>query len=184
MKAKIIENSEWDCLEQIWIAVELMDRTLFLCAVYFPPDRTRDSELMEVHCRSVFTVAENLAPTDEVMVLGDFNLAGISWKPSNNGFLYPDCERSVFHSEALHLLDSYSTSTLSQINHVVNENHRSLDLCFVSARDIAPLISSAPAPLVKHVRHHPPLVVSIPNSLDNDYVDIPASVSYDFQKAE
>lgn len=184
MKAKIVDDDEWISLEQVWIAVELNDRKLYLCAVYIPPDRIRDIDLVRTHCRSISSVVEMSSPLDELMVLGDFNLAGISWKPSHGGFLFPDSRQSVLYPAAIHLLDSYSASTLSQINHVLNENQRSLDLCFVSTQDTAPFISEAPVPLVKHVSHHPPLIVNIPKCLDRDFIDFPEPVSYDFRKAD
>lgn len=46
------------------------------------------------------------------------------------------CKYSI-QDQSVRLLDSYSAATLSQINHVVNEHNRSLNLCFVSAQDIA-----------------------------------------------
>lgn len=42
----------------------------------------------------------------------------------------------------------------------------------------------ATVPLEKHVLHHPPLLVSIPDSLDNNFIDLLESVSYDFQNAD
>ncbi|WP_223268639.1 hypothetical protein, partial [Streptosporangium nondiastaticum] len=126
LNARAIESEGWNCAEQVWVAVNLSDRTLYLCAVYIAPDRVRDNDLIETHCRSVFTIMEKATPVDELIVLGDFNLAGISWKPSHSGFLYPDPTRSVFHTGSVNLLDNYSAATLSQINHIVNENNRSL----------------------------------------------------------
>lgn len=98
---------------------------------------------------------------DEMIIIGDFNLPAISWRSSYGGFLYPDHDRSTFHSGAVSLLDHYSIATLKQINHVVNENNRSLDLCFVTAQDTAPHLSMAVSPLIKTVPHHPPLVIAL-----------------------
>lgn len=184
LKARAIENDLWNSVEQVWAAVDLADRTLFVCVVYIPPNRARDIDFIDAHCRSIQAVLESATAIDEVIVLGDYNLPGISWQPSHSGFLYPDPERSVFHCGATMLLDSYSTSTLSQINHVVNENNRSLDLCFVSSQDVAPFISCAPAPLVKPTPHHLPLIVTVESKLLHDFDETPVAVSYDFRKAD
>ncbi|XP_055645595.1 uncharacterized protein LOC129782425 [Toxorhynchites rutilus septentrionalis] len=106
-------------------------------------------------------------PTDEVILMGDFNLPRISWKKSCNGFLYPDLAHSTIPPNASFLLDNYSLATLSQINYVTNQNDRSLDLCFVSAQDTAPFLCRAPAPLVKHTPHHPPLLVTVALTFSN-----------------
>lgn len=103
-------------------------------------------DLIDAHCRSVSIASDIAGPSDEVIILGDFNLAGITWTPNHSGFLRPDLERSSFHVCAIKLLDNYSIATLSQINGEVNENNRFLDLCFVSGRTTAPFISTAPAP--------------------------------------
>lgn len=184
LKAKAILNDSWTCLEQVWISVKMIDRTLFLCSLYIPPDRVRDTELIETHCQSVFTILDTALPTDDVLVVGDFNLAGISWRPSHSGFLCVDSEHSQLHSGAISILDSYSAATLTQFNHVLNENGRTLDLCFVSTRDQAPYTAVAPCALVKDVPHHPPLIINVENSLVHDFEDAVASVSYDFRRAD
>lgn len=73
---------------------------------------------------------------------------------------------------------------LSQINYVVNENNRSLDLYFVSTQDKAPFITMTPCPLIKPVPHHPPLIVSVEDQLVRDFDDFPDEVFYDFRKAD
>ncbi|XP_058817418.1 uncharacterized protein LOC131680727 [Topomyia yanbarensis] len=184
LKARVVEDDAWKCIEQIWVAIELGDRTLFLCAVYFPPDRIRDSMLIDAHIQSISHVMTRMTPVDEIAILGDFNLPGLSWQPSHSGFLYPDTDNSVFHASSINLLDSYSTVTLFQINDVVNENGRSLDLCFVSAQDVAPTIYAAPAPLVKVVPQHRPLVVVMNRKRPRVAEIIPDPVFYDYRNAD
>lgn len=104
---------------------------------------------INTHCQSIAVVSEYATPSDEMIVLGDFNLPDIAWTPTHSGFLCPDYQRTSLHVGAVNLLDCYSTATLAQINHVMNENGRYLDLCFVSGRDTAPFKSTALAHLVK-----------------------------------
>ncbi|XP_055621986.1 uncharacterized protein LOC129765598 [Toxorhynchites rutilus septentrionalis] len=184
LEARAVDNQKWICLEQVWTAITLGDRTLFLCALYIPPDRIRERELFETHCQSVFSVLETAKATDEVILMGDFNLPRISWKKSCNGFLYPDLAHSTIPPNASFLLDNYSFATLSQINYVTNQNDRSLDLCFVSAQDTAPFLCRAPAPLVKHTPHHPPLLVTVGTKLSQDFDISPVAISYDFRNAD
>ncbi|XP_062538678.1 uncharacterized protein LOC134206951 [Armigeres subalbatus] len=153
--------------------------------VYIPPDRTRDIQLIESHCRSVTSVSDSAAPCPhDVMIFGDFNLAGIAWIPTHSGFFQPDYAISSLHAGAIKLLDGYRIATLQQINGTRNENNRSLDLCFVSDRDLAPYIAAAPIPLVKLALHHTPLIVAIESNADHDFVIIPTAVSYNYRKAD
>ncbi|XP_062542037.1 uncharacterized protein LOC134210028 [Armigeres subalbatus] len=170
-----IENQEWNCLEQLWASIEFGDQK---------PDKIRECSVIETHCQSVSTILEKAEASDEMIVIGDFNLPGISWVNSSNGFLFPNVRHSAIHQNTSYLLDNYSSATLSQINHVTNQNGRSLDLCFVSVQDVAPFICEAPSPLVKLVNHHPPLLVSLHRKLEN-YVDTSSAVFfYDFRKAD
>ncbi|XP_062537943.1 uncharacterized protein LOC134206265 [Armigeres subalbatus] len=121
--------------------------------------------------------------SDEIIIIGDFNLPGISWSSSCNGFLHIDMERSSLHSHASKLLDYYSTATLRQINHVTNENNRNLDLCFVSAQDATPLILHAPSPLVKEVNNHPSLILKLNNTRANVVASI-EPIIYNFHNAD
>ncbi|XP_055528104.1 uncharacterized protein LOC129720641 [Wyeomyia smithii] len=146
--------------------------------------RVHERELIVAHCQSIFSVLETAKPTDEVMVFGDFNLPRISWREFRDGFLYPDLDHSSINPNAALLLDCYSSATLTQINHITNQNNRILDLCFVSAQDTAPYLCEAPAPLVKIVPHHPPLLVTINAELKRDLDTASATVSYDFRKAD
>ena len=73
---------------------------------------------------------------------------------------------------------------LMQINDVTNENGRTLDLCFVSDRDIAPKICPAPAALVKTVLHHPQLHLIFENKKTEEFDDTCLPVRYDYSNAD
>lgn len=163
LKPRILPNDSWISVEQVWVEIKLSDRSLFFCVFYLPPDRVRDSTAIAVHTNSIATVRSKLKPLDEMVICGDFNLPGIKWQLSRFGFLYPDADHSTLSSNAITLLDSYSTNLLQQINHVENVNGRTLDLCFVSNVDSAPVIFEAAAPLVKLVHYHPPLHLVLEN---------------------
>ncbi|XP_058837086.1 uncharacterized protein LOC131693350 [Topomyia yanbarensis] len=181
IKARVINDERWESSEQVWISVKLADRNLFLCVVYFPPDRIRDYSLIDVHLSSVSFITSIAAPSDDIVILGDFNLPGLTWCPASNGFLRLDIEKSVLINNASCILDNYSSATLRQINNIINENGRTLDLCFVSARDYAPYCCAAPTPLVQHVRHHPPLHLVLAGNLGVSFEDVSSSIVYDFK---
>lgn len=180
----MVPNNSWLSVEQVWVEIRLVDRSLFICVVYLPPDRVSDSSLIAAHIESIASIRSTLKPVDEIVILGDFNLPGIKWQPSRHGFLYPDSDRSTLSSSTIHLLDSYNTNLLQQINHVENANGRMLDLCFVSNADRAPVISEAAAPLVKLARHHPPLHLVLEDRARYSFRQVAAAVYYDFKRAD
>ena len=184
LHAHRIDDAAWENIEQVWVSIQLADRKMFICVVYFPPDRTRDKQLIDSHLESVIAITSRAKPCDEIIVIGDFNLSGLYWRSSSDGFLYPDPDHSSFHSCALDLLDGYNAATLQQINNKCNENGRCLDLCFVSTSDTAPSIEFAIAPLVKPVPHHPPLVLTIDNRHCIDYKGPSHQTRYNFRQAD
>ncbi|XP_055543377.1 uncharacterized protein LOC129728926 [Wyeomyia smithii] len=177
------QNQSWSNVEQIWATVKLTDRNLHNCVVYFPPDRTRDTAVINAHNRSVAYVAADADHSDETLVVGDFNLPGLKWCSSNSGFRYPDPAVSTFHTGAMNILDCYNSAKLRQINEVLNENGRMLDLCFVS---IGTKIraTSAPVPLVNSVPHHPPLHLVLNGNPTTVNMNTVSDVVYNFRRAD
>ncbi|XP_055542563.1 uncharacterized protein LOC129728170 [Wyeomyia smithii] len=183
LKAHRIDDTTWSNLVQVWVSIELADSNVFICVIYLPPDRTRDKEIIDTHVQSVSSIASRAKPCDEIIIFGDFNFPNLCWRPSHDGFLYPDPAHSTFNSCTLALLDGYCTATLQQINDNTNENERCLDLCFVSCCDIAPILTYAPAPLVKIVRHHPALTLALEIKNSSEYQQVSCLSRYDFRKA-
>ena len=73
---------------------------------------------------------------------------------------------------------------MRQINFNENENGRILDRCFVSALERPPTIAVAPAPLVKFVPHHPPLLLSLESNADSIFVNDIEPVRFNFDLAD
>ncbi|XP_055543788.1 uncharacterized protein LOC129729304 [Wyeomyia smithii] len=184
LKPRQIVDAAWNNLEQVWVSVQLSGRKLYICVVYFPPERTRDKQLIDTHIQSVLAIHDRVKRCDEIVVIGDFNLPNLYWAPKRSGFLYPDPDRSNYHACALNLLDGYNAAMLEQINNNVNENGRCLDLCFVSTRDIAPRLTFAPAPLVKTVSHHPALLLDFDEQNSLDYQEPVQQPRYDFKRTD
>ncbi|XP_055609144.1 uncharacterized protein LOC129756320 [Uranotaenia lowii] len=104
----------------------------------------------------IVEVSSFCAPEDDLLVIGDFNMPGLKWCSHHGSSLYADPACSTFSAPSNIILDSLSTATLRQINGVVNEYGRTLDLCFANDGSRLPFIELAPAPLVKVVPHHHP----------------------------
>lgn len=147
-------------VEQIWASIKRGQRSTFLCVLYIPPDRVSDITVMDQHIDSLSWIIDRMNIGDDILILGDFNLR-IKWIHNNSGYLYPDASHSTINSLTAKLLDSYSTAGLIQLNHIVNDNRRLLDLCFSSCDSVNKYsIALAPSPLVKRCRHHPPLLIT------------------------
>ncbi|XP_055589122.1 uncharacterized protein LOC129741420 [Uranotaenia lowii] len=183
LPAQFIDNNSWCDLELVWIRIDLVDRKLYVCVVYLPPDRSRDVALAESFSRCIFEVSSFCAPEDDLLVIGDFNMPGLKWCSIHGSFLYPDPARSTFSAPSNIILDSLSAATLRQINDVVNEYGRTLDLCFANDGPRLPTIEVAPAPLVKVVPHHPALMASLEVTRLNAAVEKPVTFYLDFKNA-
>ncbi|XP_055591157.1 uncharacterized protein LOC129743206 [Uranotaenia lowii] len=129
-------------------------------------------------------LGERMLYIDDIIIIGDFNLPGLKWCSSQSSFLFADPERSSFTLPSNIILDALSTTTLRQINNIVNENGRSLDLCFVNDGSLSPTIEEAPEPLVKSVPHHPALLLSLDISGIVTVTEKPASFFHDFKSAD
>lgn len=178
-----------DCstVEQIWASITMTGYTLFICVIYIPPDKINEPAVIDAHLESLTWISSRMELSDKVIIIGDFNLAGITWKQSSSNYLFPDPTKSTLASNSIHLLDGYSTASLCQTNHVPNSNGRLLDLCYVTEdllRDDAFQLSAAPAPLVKSCRHHPPLHISIRVPQACTYFDTADSTYYDFGRTD
>lgn len=149
-----------------------------------PPDRTRDLTLFEHHQLSVLHILSLAAPSDEVVILGDFNLPDLKWRHLRDGFLVPDCDYSSFSTTATSLLDTYSTAQMRQLNGIRNESGNVLDLCFIAGHDTAPPFTVATAPLVKDAAHHHPLVLTLTAKRDTVFTPTSLSVRYDYRNAD
>lgn len=172
-------------VEQVWVAVTLPLKVVFICVLYLPPDRLGDSELIDQHIDSLFWVVSKMNATDEILVVGDFNLASVNWSSNETGFFHPRSNGSYITPLVASLLDCYNTADLLQRNGISNENHRLLDLCFLS-RELASncSVQEAPEPLVKRCRHHSPLQLSLHLYQACTFRVTVDSVSYDYRRTD
>ena len=183
-KSRLLNPPGCATVEQVWVAISTADSLLYICAIYIPPDRVNDDNLVDNHIESLNWVISQLQPRDKIVILGDFNLSAITWHRGSLGTLFPLTSQSSIGSAARKLLDAYCTAGLKQMSQVENESNRMLDLCFVS-EDVCEncTIMEAPSPLVKMCRHHPPVLTKLVISTLRCFHDTSESVSYDFRRA-
>ena len=47
--ARTLSYEAWQFVEQLWVEIKLVSFSLYLCAVYFPPDGARDRLSSTIH---------------------------------------------------------------------------------------------------------------------------------------
>ncbi|XP_055645123.1 uncharacterized protein LOC129780919 [Toxorhynchites rutilus septentrionalis] len=185
IKSRTLNPPSCSTVEHLWIAITTLDATLYLCVVYMPPDRVNDGPLINQHLDSLYWVVSQLEPRYNIMIRGNFNLSSISWQHNSHGFLYPVSSQSSICLTSQELLDSYCTAGLRQMIGIKNENDRILDLCFFNEELCEHCtVMQGPSPLVKIVRHHPPILVNLNLKPFRQFHDASESVSYDFSKTD
>ncbi|ETN67978.1 hypothetical protein AND_000191 [Anopheles darlingi] len=69
-------------LEMLWVRVRLGRETLFIGAVYLPPDRSSSAPDLEKINEYSSLIVERMGPHDHMLLLGDFNQLSITWLPA------------------------------------------------------------------------------------------------------
>lgn len=181
-KSRSLTPPNCTSVEQVWAALPLQAKTLFICVIYLPPDRTNDTRIIDDHLQSLNWILEMMGGNDEILIIGDFNLPSINWTACSRGYFYPD---SNINSITARLLDGYCIAGLVQLNGSINSNGRLLDLCFhTSASSLPCRVDYAPAALVKSTRHHPELLTSICDESLPMFMNPVEPVSYDFGRGD
>ena len=171
-------------VELVWVTLPLTEKSVHICVAYLPPDRVNDPELIELYTVSISWLVSKMKANDSICVLGDFNLSCLKWIPDKDGSLFVDVSRSTITPLTARFLDDHNLANLAQISYIENDNNAQLDLCFVS-NDVTEhyKVSHAPTPLVKDVRHHSPLHLSIVDNAPCKFIDSKTDAYYNFKKA-
>jgi hypothetical protein len=160
---RMIRHNFWDSdIEDLWVSItpDLNDssKSLNICLCYLPPNI--DTELLTSFYNSCIKIILDAVPTDEFIIIGDFNTPNVTWQLSDK-FLVPTLSGLPdFKSNSL--LEFMTLCNLKQYNPISNQNNRYLDLvfstfdCTVSFED----------PVSKVDIHHPALSVKV-NSFSN-----------------
>ena len=168
-------------LEQIAVCVKAANRSLYIIAVYLPPNTHAD--LYSAHAHAVQHLTNRASEADIVLSLGDYNLPNLRWQLDDEVNGYIPTNANSEQEEAL--VESMFATGLRQVSNCVNANERLLDLAFVNLPEHLDLIRP-PTPLLPIDNHHLPFVLLFDVSPGNpvalgDYFD---DYSYDFNACD
>lgn len=157
--------------EDLWVSISLRDpitRNCFklnLGVVYLCRQNQGHSFSNQLlnFINNLSTLVLNNVNNDKFLIVGDFNLSGISWQLVNNSLL-PSNSNS---SDECILVDELRVMGLSQLNNIVNFYGKILDL--VLCNDDGVCVSECPAPLAPVDKYHPVLLIDI-NFASYDYL--------------
>ncbi|XP_055614845.1 uncharacterized protein LOC129761159 [Toxorhynchites rutilus septentrionalis] len=153
-----VQTRNGNSLEQICVSTTIRWKRILLCAVYIPPDRSRDVGVYDSHLASVRELCDRASSDDTVLVCGDYNQPHIAWELHANSVV--DLNPSLTSAASAVLLDGITFLGLQQRNFIRNFRGRTLDLVFC-APDINIAINESVSPLLAVDLHHPPLVLSL-----------------------
>lgn len=154
----LLHDSNMD-IEFIAVIIKLSYRNILISSSYIPP---HSSEIVyRQHAEAIKFVINNSNLNDTVISVGDFNMPSISWNfSSDDGFFIPSMlSMTLHHMEFIHsLLDL----NLYQVNGIINNNLKLLDLVFVNdCSDIT--VHRRDAMSLPEDSHHPTLEINISN---------------------
>ena len=141
-------------LEQIAVCIKAPNRSLYIIAVYLPPNTHAD--LYSTHAQAVQHLTYGASEADIVLSLGDFNLPNLRWQLDDdvNGYI----PTNVTSDQEQSLVETMFAIGLRQVSDCTNINDRLLDLAFVNLPEHLDLIKP-PMPLLQIDNHHLPFVL-------------------------
>lgn len=142
-------------IEFIAVLIKLKRKKIFLTCSYIPP--LSPQSLYDKHAESIKFVLRSANPDDLVIVLGDFNLPSIYWKflPEDKYFVP---SKSIMKCEGL--FNNLFDLSLFQLNGILNDNFKLLDLIFVNETAECSVKRTNPISSPED-RHHPTIEINI-----------------------
>ncbi|XP_055543189.1 uncharacterized protein LOC129728762 [Wyeomyia smithii] len=155
----LVRTRHGEILEQVFVKAMVGCNRLLIGAVYIPPDRSRDPQLMDEHVTSVNELCDHASFADQVLICGDYNQPRLQWCESTDGKVLL-ADTSVISSTSATLLDGMEYLHMTQANWHRNEYDHTLDLVFCSS-NCNTTVDIAAAPLLPIDPPHPPLEISV-----------------------
>ena len=156
--SRVVDSVSGHSLEQISVYSTIKGKTFLFCAIYIPPDKSQDVNVINSHVSSLNEICDKCLSVDVMLVCGDYNQPRMSWNLTDNTIL---CDSSQLPPSSSTLLDGMDYLCLTQRNLIRNQLERILDLVFCSP-DYEANVNSSTAPLLPVDSHHPPLEISLP----------------------
>lgn len=160
--SSLVNTRNGQNLEQVSVSASIKGKHLLICAVYIPPDRSQDLNVINEHIASVNELCDMSSADDVVLVCGDFNQPRMHWARNDTGIV---CDSLQLPPASHTLLDGMQFLGLEQRNLEHNLLGRTLDLVFCPS-DCEASVESCSAPLLSVDTHHPPLIVSLHANID------------------
>jgi len=115
-------------LDQLAVTVSGSSGKISIVASYVPPGS--DSGLYQAHLDNISNIHASLDDSDGICVAGDFNLSSVfwTWDPQASAMV----PGNVYHSHEIIVIDDCFSMGLNQINNVLNDLHKLLDLIFIN----------------------------------------------------
>ncbi|CAF4940047.1 unnamed protein product [Pieris macdunnoughi] len=142
-------------VEDLWVTLHIninkIIKKLSICVVYLPPP-------VKIGTLTHFldSVDRALNLSDDVIILGDFNLGFIDWRSLNNEVFMTPCNYN--NTLGFALIDFMSMNSLKQFNSIGNSDDRFLDLVLSNMSSIN--VSAPSDSLSKIYANHPSLLLS------------------------
>lgn len=169
--SELILSGESNGCEQIWIKIKSKSKNLFLGVLYIPPNSCTDLYLR--HSNIIKNVCDLADIETTVALYGDFNMPMIKWTQSDI------CESTYFAINITNqiehdTIDSFSEIALMQINYILNDNNRILDLVWTNEPDVC-FCKICDDNILTNESHHKALNIEIEFKCD---VDLNAEKEY------
>lgn len=174
--------------EEVWSEIKLGDRSIYVGAVYLPPNTTRNDRKLALKqvVKGVETVSSKMKSCDSMLYFGDFNYV-VEWVPDSENHLLqrpidnsnPESHEGGVDDEEFFFFDALAEHGLAQINNIKCRNQ--LDLVFTDL-DCDFSVSRARHPLKCDSVHHAATSISV--SIKSQLPDEdPDELNFDFNKA-
>lgn len=162
LKSELVLSAEPDGCEQIWIKFKNKHKTFLIGTLYIPPNSSSAS--YDRHMNIVKKVCEKVDKDTMILLYGDFNLPMLKWIQSDifENTLVPVNTTSQ-HEEIT--VESFNELGLFQMNSVLNDNARILDLLWTNEPDIC-VCQMCNNNILYNEVHHKALKVNIEVSYD------------------
>lgn len=178
-KYEVLRKPRWESeYEDLWITLKFGTNSLNICLAYLPPPLCFNS--MSSFLNNVTRVISHIPSGATNLLVGDFNLSGITWtKDVNTNVITPSKSQSVICNL---FLDNMAYNNLTQCNVEVNEHGNILDLIFSNKMHNL-TVSKLQQPLLPIDLHHPALIVKL-NFSSKQFIKPKKDPSYNFSRCD
>lgn len=163
MYSELIVMGDEYGVEQCWIKIRLKNKWMFLGGLYIPPKSPY--ELYHQHLNLIESTLSKMNHDDIAVLCGDFNLPAIKWivNDEDETNLLPT---NISNDEIYEIINEFNCFDLKQINSVINDNKRILDLIFVNDSN---MISSELCKfnLIRNEKHHKALEIHVTTNIED-----------------